>query len=152
HPQFAGKRITRVAENAAPRLARTDEAERQRRGMESLCAQLVDNRRHFGGMRDRRMWIRSASRFGRIDSAFSVNLIQALGLIVVRLQRVVINRPARRQTAEMFHVLEVFSPKAEQDAPPELAVAADAVVDRRIELASLAVQPPLRGPVTPIFP
>src|SRR5216684_4292414 len=95
-------------------------------------------------MRDRGKRKGASWRLRRIDARLSVDLIQALAPIVVRGQRVVIDRPGRRHPVEVLDLLEILTPETKQRASPEPRVAADAVVRVRHELT-----PPL---VTPAFP
>ena len=64
----AGERVAGVAQDAAVRLAGAQQAERQRRRVQPLRAQLLDDRGHAGGVRHRRVRIRAARRLGRIDA------------------------------------------------------------------------------------
>ena len=67
-------------------------------------------------------------RLRRIDAGLPVHVIQPLGPIVVRRERVVVDRPGRRHAVDVLAVLKVLAPQAIQHAAPELRVAADAVV------------------------
>ena len=98
------------------------------------------------------MRIGSARRLGRSSPALAVHLIQALRPSVVRRQRVVIDRPRRRQPIDVLGRLEVLAPQSIQHAAPELGVSADAVVGVRTELTAALVQPALLRPVPQILP
>ena len=87
---------------------------------------------------------RSARRLGRIDAVLPAHVIQALGAVVVRRERVVVDRPGRRDAVDVLDRLEVLAPQPVEHAAPELGVAADAVVRVRAELAAALVEPALR--------
>src|SRR5215218_4579719 len=120
--------------------------------MQPLATKVADDLLHLRGMRNRRKRKRTAWRLGRIDAGLSVDLIQALATLVVRRQRVVIDRPRRRHTVEVLNLLEILTPEAEQCTAPEPGVAADAVMRVRHELTPLLVPPALAGAIAAIFP
>ena len=65
-------------------------------GCSPCCAQLLDDRRHALGVRNRRdTGTRCAVGFGRVDAELAVDVIQPFGPIVVRRERVVVDRPCR---------------------------------------------------------
>src|SRR5262249_19478895 len=109
--------------------------------MQPLLAELLDDERHFGRVRYGLVRIGAPWRLGGIVTVRAPYVIQALGAIVVWCQRVVVNRPGRRQTVDMFDRLEVLPTEPVEHAAPELRVSADAVVRVRRELASAVVQP-----------
>ena len=78
---------------------------------------------------------RPARRLGRIDAGLAVHVIEALGAVVVRRERVVVDRPRRRHAVDVLDRLEVLAAQPVEHAAPELRVAADAVVRVRAELA-----------------
>ena len=64
---------------------------------------------------------------------FAVHFVHRFGAIVVRRERVVIDRPRRRDAVDVLDGLEVFRPQPVHHRAPELGVAADAVVRVRPE-------------------
>src|SRR5688500_3786321 len=96
--------------------------------MQALRAKLFNYSRHTLGVRNRRMWKRAAPGLGWFRSELTVHLVQLFGALVVRLQRVVVDRPAWRHTFHVLERLKVFAPQPIQHAAPELGVAADVVM------------------------
>src|SRR6185436_8477928 len=66
--------------------------------------------------------------------------------------RVVADRPGRRDAVGVPHLLEVLAAQPVEDAPPELGVAADAVVRVGTELAAVLVEPALVDAVAEVLP
>src|SRR5713226_9890320 len=88
------------------------------------------------------MGIRAACRrLGGIFASLSVDVVQTLGVGIVRLQIVVADRPGRRKTAVMFYFSEVLRAQAEQGGAVELRIAADVVVRVRMQLFAVLVVP-----------
>ena len=96
----------------------------------------------------------TAPRGGSVGSTPSAasHVIQPLGAVVVRRQRVVVDRPGRRHAVEVFDRLEVLAPQPIEHAAPELRVPADAVVRVGRELPPALVEPALRGAIAELFP
>jgi hypothetical protein len=124
--------------------------------MQAFSLQLLDDLGHPCRVRHRGVGKRSARRLGRVRAMLPVHVVQPLGSIVVGRERVVVDRPRRRDAVEMFEGLEVFTPQAEERAAPELRVAADTVVcvrpERPPDQASLVNPPLLLWPVTAVLP
>ena len=94
----------------------------------------------------RRMRIRRARRrLGRVFAALAVDMIQMLGLRVVRLQIVIGDRPRRRNAAVMPELAEVFLAQTKQRRAVELRIAADVVVRVRMQLLAVVVAPDFLG-------
>ena len=102
------------------------------------------------GNRRVREW--PARRLGGIAAAEAVHVVQELRLIVVRRQRVVVDRPRRRHAVLVLQRLEILAPQAIEHAAPELGVAADAVVRVGKKLDALRVEPALSGPIAQVLP
>ena len=148
----ARKGVAGAAQHAAVRLARSNQAERQVRGLKALSPKPVDDRRHAGSVRNRRVGKRAAWRFGRIATVLSMHMVEPLGAVVVRLERVVVDRPGRRDTVHVLDCLKVLTPQAIEHAAPELRIAADAVMRVRKKLLALTVQPALGRAVAQVLP
>src|SRR5215472_4191315 len=102
-------------------------------------------------MADRRVRIRSGGgRFRGIFSAPAVNVIEPLGLQIIRFKIVVGNRPSWGNPAEMPDFSEVFPAQAEQSRAVKLGVSADVVVCVRVERLSVPVPPLFFGLVFPL--
>ncbi len=99
---LARKGIARIAEHAAAGLAGPDETEWQGRRMQSLSLQFIDD--GVDRRRVRNGWERKwpARRLGRIDAVLAVHLIEALGAVVERLERLVVDGPRRRDAVDML--------------------------------------------------
>ena len=141
----ARERVAGVAEAAAAGLAGIQQPERQRRGMQAQFAHAGRDARHPGRVRHRRERIRPARRLGRIVADRAAHLVQSLGPIVVRRQRVVVDRPRRRHAVGVLQRLEILAAQPVQHAAPELGVAADVVVRVGLEFAAAFVEPALRA-------
>jgi hypothetical protein len=82
----------------------------------------------------------------------AAHVIELLGALVVRLQIVVRDRPRGRQAIGVLDLLEVLAAEPIEHAPPELGIAADAVVRVRAERTAPFVQPLLVDAVAEMFP
>src|SRR5262245_58250120 len=82
----------------------------------------------------------------------ATHVIELLGALVVRLQIVVRDRPRGREAVGVLDLLEVLAAKPVEYAPPELGIAADAVVRVRPERTAPFVQPVLVDAVPEMFP
>ena len=120
--------------------------------MQAKLPQLGDDIRHARRVRNRLVRERSARDFRGVDAVLSAHVIQPLGALVKRLERLVVDRPRRRDAVHVLDRLEVFAPETVEDAAPELRVAADAVVRVRAKLAAALVEPAFRDPVAEILP
>src|SRR5215467_12246243 len=97
-------------------------------------------------MADRRVRIGAAR--GRLSGIFSppaVDVVEPLGLQVIRFKFVVGNRPGRGNPAEMPDFSKVFPAQAEQGRAIELRVSADVVIRVWMERLSILVPPLLFG-------
>src|SRR5215467_6313898 len=93
-------------------------------------------------MADRRVRIRPArGRFGGIFSPPAVDVVEPLGLQVIRFKFVVGNRPGWGNPAKMADFSEVFPAQAEQGRAVELRVSADVIIRMRMERLSVLVVP-----------
>ena len=144
---LADKRVARVAENTAVIFANPEQAQRQWRGMEPLAPKLFDNGRHLRRVRHRRVWVRRTRRLRRILTLGASHVIQMLRTVVIRRQRVVVDRPRRRQAVDMFDRVEVLAAQPIEHAAPELGVPADAVMCIGGEFPSALVEPPFPGAI-----
>jgi hypothetical protein len=107
------------------------------RGLE-VVVKLLDPRL----VRHGRERVRRARRpLGRVLAADAVNLVELLGLRVVRLELVVGDRPRRRDAVVMAELAEVLRPQPVQRGPVELRRSADEVVHLRVERLPLLVVP-----------
>src|SRR5678810_181252 len=103
-------------------------------------------------MWNRRVRIWAATWLRRIAAGLAVDAIQTFGAFVVRLQRVVVDRPRRRRSLQVLQVLEILPPQTIEHAAPEFAVAAHVVVAVGRELATARVEPHLARLVPQMFP
>ena len=108
------KRVARVAQDCS-RPARPAAAVRAAAARDAAPASrsCVDDRRHRRGVRNRRIGKRPARRLGRIDARLAVHVVEALGALVVRRQRVVVDRPRRRDAVDVLDA--PGSPRAAAD-------------------------------------
>ena len=120
--------------------------------MQAAASQQRHERLHPLGVLDGRTRVRPARGFGRIDTVLPVHVIQALGVVVVGLQRVVIDRPRGRDAVHVLDGLEVLASQPVEHAAPELRVAADAIMRVRLELPPAVVEPALRRAVAQLLP
>src|SRR5262245_52826383 len=120
--------------------------------MESLSAKRVDDCGHPGGVRHRRVWIRSARRLRWIGARLSMHVIQTFSALVERLECLVRDGPGRRYAVDMFRRLKVLAAQPVEDTSPELGVSPDAVVRVRQERVAPAVEPALGSPVPEMLP
>ena len=149
---LARERVARVAEDATVHLARLDEAQRQRRGMQPLARQVVDDLRHQRRVRDGAVRVGPARRLGRVDAVRAVDVVEPFGPVVEGLERVVVDGPGGRHAVHVLDGLEVLAPQPVEHAAPELGVAAYAVVGVGPELVAACVEPPLGRPVAKVLP
>lgn len=118
------------------------QCERQRKRLLTRALEVFEKFRDNRLMRDRWMVVFGiARRLRRIAAALAVDLIQALGGEVVRRQIGIAYRPRRRQTILVLRLAEVAFAQPKQRRAVHLGIAADAVMGRRHECASAAVQP-----------
>ena len=106
---------------------------------ELLDARLVRHRREGIG--------RARGRLGRILAARAVNLVELLGLRVVRLHLVVADRPGGRDAVVVAQLAEVLLAQAVERRSVELGGAADEVVHLRLEGLARPVVPGVLGDV-----
>ena len=149
---LARKRVTRVAEHATARLARPQYPERQRRRVQPQALELLDDRRDGGRVRHRLVRIRRPRRLRRIHAMLSAHVVQLLRSLVVRLERLVRDRPRRRDTVCVLDRLEVLATQPIEDAAPELRVAADAIVRVRPKRPAASIEPSLGDAVAKVLP
>ncbi len=120
--------------------------------MQPLTLQALDDGRHAGGMGNRGVRERSSWWLGGIGAVLPVHVVEALGALVVRFERVVVDGPRRGDAVPVLDGLKVFAPQPIEHAAPELRVAADAVVRVGKKLLTLAVEPALGRPVAEVLP
>ncbi len=144
---LARKRVAGIAENAS-----VAEAQRQRRRVQAERSQLRDDGGHDFGMRNRWMRKCAAPGLGGIDPCLAMHVIEPLGALVVRFERVVVDRPCRRNALHVLDGFEVFAPQPIQDGAPELGVSADVVVRVGPEFLPLVVEPSLSGLIPQVLP
>ena len=117
--------------------------ERMVAGALEIVEQLLDARL----VRDRRVGIGTAGpRFGRILAALAVHVIQRLRLLIVGLERVVTDRPRRRDAVGMNDLAEVALAQPQQHGAVHLAVATDVVMQAGMEHATVGAVPGHRRP------
>ena len=124
--------------NAAGRM------ERVVAGALEVVGQLLDARL-VGQRRERVLGARVA--LGRILAMVAVDLVQVLGLRVVRLHVVVRDRPGRRDPAVVADLPEILGPEPVEGGAIELRRATDRVVDPGLERLVRLVVPGLLGHV-----
>ena len=120
--------------------------------MQAERAQSADDVFHRLRVRNRFIRIRAARHLGRVDAVLAAHVIQPLGAVIVRLERLIGDRPGGRDTVGVLDGFEILAPESVQDAAPELRVPADAVVRIGSELATVLVEPALVDPVAKMFP
>src|SRR5262249_46011324 len=86
---------------------------------------------------------RAGGRFSGIFTAFTMHVIEPLGLGVIRLYVFVTNRPGRRESAVMLNLTEVFFAQTEQGSAVKFRIATDVVIRMRMELFAVLVVPHL---------
>ena len=136
----------RAADADAVRLVAFEQPDAAR-GVERVVAgplqvvrQLLDPRL----VGDRRERVGAAGpRLGRVLGVVAVDLVELLRLRVVRLELVVRDRPRRRDSVVVAQLAEVLAPEPVQRRTVELRLAADVVVDARLEGLALLVVPRL---------
>src|SRR5215470_19365624 len=102
----------------------------------------VHNLLHAMFMTDWRAQIWPAGmRLSWVTSALPVHLIQVFRFRIVGLKLVVADRPRRRDTAVMPHLVEVLFAKAKQGRAVELRISPDVIVRTRLKFLALGVQP-----------
>src|SRR5262245_66623672 len=106
-----------------------------------------DARVRYGFMRKR-----AVRRLGWIDARFAVHVIHPLRTVVIRRQRVVVDRPRRRHAVDVLDLAKVVAPEPVEYAAPELGVAADAVVRVGAKRSAGLVEPGLGRAVTQLLP
>ena len=85
----------------------------------------------------------AAGRLGRVAAALPVHMVESLGLRVVRREILIRTRPGRRHAVGMRQFAEISFPQAQQDGAVHLGVAADPVMDARVERLAVLVMPGL---------
>src|SRR5690242_601003 len=121
--------------------------------MEAPRAQTFGDARHAGRMRHRREWIRpTVRRLGGIVADRAPNSVKTLRAVVVRRERLVVDRPRRRDAVGVFHGVKIFTPQPVENAAPELRVAADVVMGVGLKLAPGFIEPSLASAVTQVLP
>src|SRR6516225_4875423 len=93
-------------------------------------------------MAHRRMGIRAmGGRYGRVLAALAVDVVLMLGLIVVRLEVLIRDRPCRRDSAVMPDLSKVFLAQPEQRGAVELSVSAHVVIGVGMEVLAVTILP-----------
>src|SRR5215470_13914826 len=93
-----------------------------------------------------RIWA-SRGRFSGILPALAVHVILVLGLVVVRLEVVIRNRPGGRDSTVVPDFAEVFLAQTKERSAIELSVSSDVVVGVRMKVFPAAIPPHLFGVV-----
>ena len=146
------KGIARVAQDAAVRLARPPESQRQGRRVQPLLAEAGHVRRHLLRVGNRFVREGFPGGLGRVLAGRPVHLVQPFGPLVVRFERGVVDGPGRGDAVHVLQFAEVFAAQTKEDAAPELRVPADAVVGVGAERGAVVAQPRLRRLVAPLLP
>src|SRR6516225_4304692 len=93
-------------------------------------------------MAHRRMWIwATRRRFGGVLAALAVHMILILGLVVVRVEILIGDRPCWRNPTVMTNLAEVLSTQPEERSSIKFRIAAYIVVDVRMEVLAVPVLP-----------
>ena len=122
-------------------LVEQDPARRVER-VQALLGEVVGQLLDAGLVRHRRERVRAARRrLGRILPARAVDLVELLGLGVVRLHVLVGDRPRRRDPVVVLELAEVLRPQPIQRGAVQLGGAADVVVHLRLERRTVGVVP-----------
>src|SRR5262249_23824730 len=104
-----------------------------------------------GLVADGRMRVGTAgARVGRIVSPPAVDLIQLLGLEVIRLQLRVGARQSRRNPSAVTQLPEIFLAQSKERGTIELGISSDVVVGVRVERLAVFVPPDLLGLIPPL--
>ena len=80
-------------------------------------------------------------RLGGILPAQSMHVIELLGGLIIRLKRVVLERPRRRDAVRMPDLIEVLLAQPQQHRPIHLAVAAHKIVQARMKRLAVRAVP-----------
>ena len=114
--------------------------------MIARCRQIVGELLDPRLVRDGRKWVwRAGVRLGRVLAPRAVHLVQLLGLCVVRLEVVVGDRPGRGRAVVVDQLTEILLTEAVERRAVELRVAANEVVDLRLERLPFGVIPGVLG-------
>src|SRR5580765_6582674 len=105
--------------------------------MQAERAQPGDEVFHRVRVRNRFIRIWAARHLGRVDAVLAAHVIQPLGAGIVRLERLVGDRPGGRDTVGVLDRFEILAPESLQASAPYLRVPADAVARIGPELATL---------------
>ena len=121
-------------------------AERKRKRMIAAPLQAVPELLYARLVRDGRVTIRPArGRFGRIHAMLAVDVVEMLGLAIERLEVLISKRPGRRNSAVMPDLTEVLLAQTEQRCAVKLGVAANVIMDARLERRAVLAVPGLLG-------
>ena len=147
----AGEAVEGVAPDAGARAHRQavllveQDAERQVERPDALCREAVVqclDARFVGHRIVRKRAVRR--RLDRILAALAVDVEEALGLGVVRLEDVVLQRPRGGDAVDVRHRVEVALAEAQEGGAVDLRVAADVVVQARVKGLAILAVPGLR--------
>ena len=143
---LAREAIAGLAADTTAAFAQVDR-HRQAVGVQSLSAQLVDERGDSWLVRHLRKGVRAAAwRFTGIIAGFPVHEEKLLGQIVIGFQVFVTYGPGGRGTALVLERLEVFAAEAWQRGAVNFSIATDVVMHARLEAAAVpCVNPGLGG-------
>ena len=144
--------VARPAEDASAGLSGPQQSERQRRGVQTHRSQPCDEIGHVRGVRDRGTWKWPTRRFRRIRARLAMHVVHRLGPVVVRRQRVVVDRPRGRDAVFVFDDVEILASKPIEHGAPELGVAADVVVGVGPERVTLLVEPLFSRSISQLAP
>src|SRR5579871_5549015 len=82
-------------------------------------------------------------RLGRVFPTQAVNAIEFFGSLVIRLERVVLQRPCGGNAVGMPDLIEVSLPEPQEDSAIDLAVAADKIMQPRMKGLAIRTVPSL---------
>src|SRR6266480_5422706 len=88
------------------------------------------------------MWAASLW-LGWILTDSTVDMINALGFGVIRIELAVRDRPGRRSAAEMFNLAKIFFPQTEERGSIEFRVTANVIIGVRMQFCAVCVTPKL---------
>jgi hypothetical protein len=122
------------------------DTERRVKRPKAETGEIVAELLHAPLVADSWMWIRCAGwGFSRILPPLAVDVIELLGLCVIRLQLFVRDRPGRRDAARVAQFSKILFAEPKQGSPEKLRVAADIVVCVRVQLFAGLIPPHFRG-------
>ena len=124
------------------------DANAHRRGIRLESARLENFEHFFDAWLVADWWeriIAFAWRFGGVFTGFAVDLIQFLGLIVIRFKVAILQGPFGRETILVPELFEILLAQAEEGCAIDLGVPADVVAKAGMDFATLFVIHRFRG-------